>query len=599
MTSLDPDIKSVLYEEKIELGGMLDLKISGSNYQDEQTTIDMINDVRMQFITNCDAAVVLRNAWNVDSVDYFGSKIVSDFNLRIKHGGSQFSLWMKNKETFKYALERKKLDDADTFICAVNFGEFEIAKEIYKTCDKSKIVIRIWNTEVDNNRKFRFLIGLMDDYPAKIQTLNDLMMFNSIDIIDAYLDKFIITDNEPIDFAGIYENDDDIKRNPKFDEPDDDLDRYDHRIVDDLEYFEPQEPQDLNVKDITKLKKCLSVVYADLKHNTLDYCVKEKNMDLIEYLIDLELDIIKWGNNLMELSLIAQFDSMFDMVYYEFTFPTIGHKLLAKAIKYDNLDLVKYLFQFERYKINSGKLLYKATRKDNSQIAEYMINSGLTIESDLKIYDFDLNCAFYEAIRNNHVNVVKMMMKFSFKMFNFMDFILELSEYGHLEMIQFLTIDRALEREEIERCIETACEHKHKHLVVYFTDLLIDNDMEINWALYLAAQNGYFDICVKLIENGAHVVDYDISTIQNAYEYGDRELTKYLVLRAVEEHKTLDDYNAETNILADFIKNGDLEMLKFFAETGAFDMTQEHLMQEAIDNDKLEIREYLNGLIKK
>ena len=213
------------------------------------------------------------------------------------------------------------------------------------------------------------------------------------------------------------------------------------------------------------------------------------------------------------------------------------NKKLQKAIKFNELDIVRYLVEEKGLKI-SDDAIEIASKNRHLDMVTYLVEKGARINK---------NAVFY-AVVNKNLDMVTYLVEKGARIYD--DAVVHQAILNNdLDMVKYLVKKGA---KIDDYAVEFAAGTGNLELVTY----LVEKGAKIAGAVRSAAYVGNLDIVTYLVEKGGKIYD---DAVQNATYKGKLDIVKYLV----EKGAKIDEYAVNQAIL-----NNDLDMVTYLVEKG-------------------------------
>lgn len=292
------------------------------------------------------------------------------------------------------------------------------------------------------------------------------------------------------------------------------------------------------VGDLQMCKYLIQICGCIDMTNTLMFGVIYNHLDIVKYLVEKGIDI-DVGNSYAIIRSAG--DGNLDIVKYlvENGASIDNKNLLYSAIGGGNLEIVKYLVE-KGANINDPHLLSYAVECDNFEIVKYLVDKGANVNNSSTLSN---------AVLNNNLEIVKYLVEKGANA-NDLSSLYNAINNDNLEILKYLV---------------------GKGANVNRSDLLST-----------AASCGNIEIVKYLVEVGANI-KYTYA-ITNATSYGNFEIFKYLVDIGT------NDKNDDKEILIIAVRNGYIDIVKYFVEKGTF---HKNLLKISISYNRYDVTKYL------
>ena len=263
------------------------------------------------------------------------------------------------------------------------------------------------------------------------------------------------------------------------------------------------------------------------------------------------------------------------------------NKKLQKAIKFNELDMVRYLVEEKGLKISEDAISI-ALKNRHLDMVKYLVGKGAKINNNAvsdAIVDKNLdvvkylvgkgakigNSAVNQAVLNNDLDMVTYLVEKGLKIDNYA--VENAAGTGNLELVTYLVEKGAKIG---NGAVTSAAYSGDLDLVTY----LVEKGATIGYdAVQNAAYKGKLDIVTYLVEKGAKISEF---AVENAAGTGNLELVTYLV----EKGATIHDSAVNQAIL-----NNDLDMVTYLVEKGG--KIYDRSFTKALRNGNLSLVKYL------
>ncbi len=243
---------------------------------------------------------------------------------------------------------------------------------------------------------------------------------------------------------------------------------------------------------------------------------------------------------------------------------TSGLEVLSLAIKYGNLDIVEYLADNGAdIHINNDVSLVWAAQDGHLDIVKYLIEKGVNNPEKID------GALMFAAVRG-HLNVVKYFIENNLSHVSHRNLLIDAAEGGDLATVKYLVENDAdITAEALLMAVRTNRLDVTEYLLnngappgaagSIPADIHVRNDE----ALYLAAEKGYLEMVILLIENGADIHAMNDKALQIAAASNHLNVVKYLVENGADIHAN------NNKALGSAAKFGSLDTVKYLVENGA------------------------------